>query len=50
MILWSLCGFIWFKNMKKSLLQITSGFLQLESTLGTLGKELDLNIICHRQL
>jgi hypothetical protein len=33
MILWPLCGFIWFKNMKKSLLQMTSGFLQLESTL-----------------
>jgi hypothetical protein len=33
MILWSLCAFIWFKNMKKMLLQMTSGFLQLESTL-----------------
>jgi hypothetical protein len=32
MIFWSLCAFIWFKNMKKMLLQMTSGFLQLEST------------------
>jgi hypothetical protein len=29
----SLCAFIWFKNMKKMLLQMTSGFLQLESSL-----------------
>jgi hypothetical protein len=33
MLLWSLCAFIWFKNMKKMLLQMTSGFLQLELTL-----------------
>jgi hypothetical protein len=33
MIFWSLCAFIWLKNMKKMLLQTTSGFLQLESTL-----------------
>jgi transposase len=33
MIFWSLCAFIWFRNMKKMLLQMTSGFLQLESTL-----------------
>jgi hypothetical protein len=33
MIFWSVCAFIWFKNMKKMLLQMTSGFLQLESTL-----------------
>jgi hypothetical protein len=33
MILWSLCAFIWFENMKKMLLQMTSDFLQLESTL-----------------
>jgi hypothetical protein len=33
MIFWSLCAFIWLKNMKKMLLQMTSGFLQLESTL-----------------
>jgi hypothetical protein len=36
MIFWSLCAFIWFKNIKKMLLQMTSGFLQLESTLPTL--------------
>jgi hypothetical protein len=35
MIFWSLCASIWFKNMKKMLLQTTSGFLQLESTLCT---------------
>jgi hypothetical protein len=36
MIFWSLCASIWFKNMKKMLLQMTSGFLQVESTkLGT---------------
>jgi hypothetical protein len=33
MIFWSLCAFIWFKNMKKMLLQMASGFLQLESTI-----------------
>jgi hypothetical protein len=33
MIFWSLSALIWFKNMKKMLLQMTSGFLQLESTL-----------------
>jgi hypothetical protein len=39
MIFWSLSAFIWFKNMKKMLLQMTSGFLQLESTLSTIGLE-----------
>jgi hypothetical protein len=34
MIFWSLCAFIWFRNMKKMLLQMTSVFLQLESTIG----------------
>jgi hypothetical protein len=33
MIFWSLCAFIWFKNIEKMLLQMTSGFLQLESTI-----------------
>jgi hypothetical protein len=33
MIFWSLCAFIWFKNVEKMLLQMTSGFLQLESTI-----------------
>jgi hypothetical protein len=33
MIFWSLRAFIWFKNMKKMLLQMTSGFLKLESTI-----------------
>jgi hypothetical protein len=33
MILWLLCAFIWFKNIEKMLLQMTSGFLQLESIL-----------------
>jgi hypothetical protein len=33
MIFWPLSALIWFKNMKKMLLQMTSGFLQLESTL-----------------
>jgi hypothetical protein len=32
MIFWSLCAFIWFRNIEKMLLQMTSGFLQLEST------------------
>jgi hypothetical protein len=36
MTFWSLSALIWFKNMKKMLLQMTSGFLQLESTLLTL--------------
>jgi hypothetical protein len=38
MIFWYLCAFVWFKNIEKTLLQMTSGFLQLESTLH--------NIIC----
>jgi hypothetical protein len=33
MIFWSLSALIWFKNMKKMLLQMTSGFLQLEPTI-----------------
>jgi hypothetical protein len=32
MIFWSLCAFIWFKNIEKMLLQMTCVFLQLEST------------------
>jgi hypothetical protein len=28
MIFWSLCAFIWFKNIEKMLLQMTNGFLQ----------------------
>jgi hypothetical protein len=35
MIFWPFCAFIWFKNIEKMLLQMTSGFLQLESTLPT---------------
>jgi hypothetical protein len=33
MIFWPFCAIIWFKNIEKMLLQMTSGFLQLESTL-----------------
>jgi hypothetical protein len=33
MICWSLCAFIWFRNIEKMLLQMTSCFLQLESTI-----------------
>jgi hypothetical protein len=33
MIFWSLYAFIWFTNIEKMLLQMTSGFLQLESTI-----------------
>jgi hypothetical protein len=33
MIFWSLCAFIWFKNIEKMLLQMTNSFLQLESTI-----------------
>jgi hypothetical protein len=36
MSFWYLCVFIWFKNIEKTLLQMTSGFLQLESTLLTI--------------
>jgi hypothetical protein len=32
MIFWYLCAFIWFRNIEKMPLQMTSGFLQLEST------------------
>jgi hypothetical protein len=28
MIFWPFCAFIWFKNIEKMLLQMTSGFLQ----------------------
>jgi hypothetical protein len=33
MIFWPFCAFIWFKNIEKTLLQMTRGFLQLESTI-----------------
>jgi hypothetical protein len=33
MIFWSRCVLIWFKNMKKMLLQMRSSFLQLKSTI-----------------
>jgi hypothetical protein len=33
MTFWPFCAFIWFKNIEKMLLQMTSVFLQLESTL-----------------
>jgi hypothetical protein len=36
MIFRSLCAFIWFENIEKMLLQMTSGFLQLESTIGAI--------------
>jgi hypothetical protein len=36
MIFRFLCAFVWFKNIEKMLLQVTSGFLQFESTIGKL--------------
>jgi hypothetical protein len=36
MIFRSFCAFIWFRNIGKMLLQMTSGFLQLESTIYSL--------------
>jgi hypothetical protein len=33
MIFWPFCAFTWFKNIEKMPLQMTNGFLQLESTL-----------------
>jgi hypothetical protein len=33
MIFWPFCAFIWIKNIEKMLLQMISGFLQLESTI-----------------
>jgi hypothetical protein len=33
MIFWYLYAFIWFKNIEKTLLHMTSGFIQLESTI-----------------
>jgi hypothetical protein len=36
MIFW----FLWFKNIEKMLLQMTSGFLQLESTIHNCKKKL----------
>jgi hypothetical protein len=35
MIFWFLCAFIWFRNMKKMLLQMTSVSLQPVPSLGT---------------
>jgi hypothetical protein len=35
MIFWPFCAFTWFKNIEKMPLQMTSGFLQLESTLSS---------------
>jgi hypothetical protein len=35
MIFWSLCAFIWFRNMKKMPLQMTSVSLQPVPSLGT---------------
>jgi hypothetical protein len=45
MIFWYFCALIWFKNIEKMLLQMTSGFLQLESTLhkGTIFDRLKIN-------
>jgi hypothetical protein len=43
MIFWSLCVFIWFKNIEKMLLQMTTGFLQLEATISIY---FDPNKIC----
>jgi hypothetical protein len=34
MIFWSLCAFIWFRNMKKMLLQMSSVSLQPVPSLG----------------
>jgi hypothetical protein len=49
MILLSLCAFIWFKNMKKMLLQMTSSFLQLESTSTLLKLGTGCKDTCHLQ-
>jgi hypothetical protein len=45
MIFWLFCAFIWFKNIEKMLLQMTSGFLQLESTIGS---NFFLTLLCLR--
>jgi hypothetical protein len=39
MIFWSLCAFIWFRNMKKMLLQMTSVSLQPVPSLVVLKHE-----------
>jgi hypothetical protein len=39
MIFWPFCAFTWFKNIEKMPLQMTSGFLQLESTLYNIIRE-----------
>jgi hypothetical protein len=43
MIFWSRCAFIfiWFKNIEKMVLQMTSDSLQLESTLRRHGVEIN---------
>jgi hypothetical protein len=45
MIFRSLCAFIWFKNIEKMLLQMTSGFLQLESTLCFVNNDMQVNTV-----
>jgi hypothetical protein len=54
MIFWPFCAFIWFKNIEKMLLQMTSGFLQLESTLLNINaNDLSVTVIsnmkCHEK-
>jgi hypothetical protein len=45
MIFWSLCAFVWFKNIEGMLLRVTSGFLQLQSKIVLAGI-----LRCSRQL
>jgi hypothetical protein len=49
MIFWSLFAFIWFKNIEKMPLQMTSGLLQLESTIGTTPQNVVFNITIHKE-
>jgi hypothetical protein len=46
MIFWYFCALIWFKNIEKMLLQMTSGFLQLESTLSLTKFDNTILIFC----
>jgi hypothetical protein len=47
MIFWPFCAFIWFKNIEKMLLQMTSDFLQLESTIAYVNvKYMNLAVLC----
>jgi hypothetical protein len=47
MIFWSICAFIWFRNMKKMLLQMTSASLQPQPVPSLLSRAKNSGSQCH---